>query len=255
VDRTGAANVRWIALGGLLNFRDVGGYPTLDGLETQRGKVLRSDSLHLLRPEDLGAFDELGVQVIYDLRRETEVVEAPGPRPYIHVEIPSRRVTETDPSTLRTRSDGERWLCEDYCGMLDNAAPVFARLFTDFAVDRVGPVLFHCWGGKDRTGVTAALLLTALGVDRETVLDDYELTSQFRGFQHVPEIVDAFVSIGIARPAAEAMLSTPRPVMASALEHLDSAHGGIAAYLLSGGLTPDTLRELRARLTHKPSVT
>ena len=243
-------------LGGLLNFRDLGGYPTVDALTTRRGKVFRSDSLHHLGPEDLEAFDALGVDAIYDLRRETELAEAPGPRPYVHVELPSRRVSDTDPSTLRTRADGERWLYEDYCGMLDHGAAVFARLFGSFAEDRVGPVVFHCWSGKDRTGVTAALLLTALGVGRETVLDDYELTSQFRGFEHVPEVVDIFVSTGIARPSAEAMLSTPRWAMAAALDHLETAYGGIERYLVtSGGLSSEVLRKLTTRLTDGTCVT
>jgi protein-tyrosine phosphatase len=245
-----------VILGGLLNLRDLGGYPTVDGRETRRGRVFRSDSLHHLRPEDLDAFDELGVEAIYDLRRESELVEAPGPRPHHHVELPSRRVSDTEPSTLSTAADGERWLYEDYCGMLDNGAPVFARLFGDFAEDRLGPVVFHCWSGKDRTGVTAALLLTALGVDRETVLDDYELTSQFRGFQHDPAVVDSFVSTGIARPAAEAMLSTPRWAMAAALDHLDTAHGGIGSYLVTaGGSSSDILSDLKARLTDRRRVT
>jgi protein-tyrosine phosphatase len=257
VDQPGDVVIaRRIPLGGLLNFRDLGGYQTVDGLETRRGRVFRSDSLHHLGLEDLDAFDALGVEAIYDLRRETELLEAPGPRPYVHVQLPSRRVSETDPSTLRTRADGERWLYEDYCGMLDNGAAVFARLFGHFAEDRLGPVVFHCWSGKDRTGVTAALLLTALGVGRETVLVDYELTSKFRGFEHAPDVVDIFVSTGIARPAAEAMLSTPRWAMAAALDHLEAAYGGIESYLVaSGGLTSDLLRELTARLTHGRRVT
>jgi protein-tyrosine phosphatase len=61
--------------------------------------------------------------------------------------------------------------------MLDVAGPMFGRLFAEFA-ESDSSVMFHCMGGKDRTGMTAALLLGCLGVDRQTVLDGYELTSR-----------------------------------------------------------------------------
>jgi protein-tyrosine phosphatase len=125
---------------------------------------------------------------------------------------------------------------------------VIVDLFRGFASDRSGPVVFHCWGGKDRTGLVAALLLESLGVAREITLDDYELTSEFRSASHIPEVVDAFEAIGIGRDAATSMLSTPRAAMAGALDYLDSAFGGVDRYLRAAGLTTDDLVALRTRL-------
>ena len=96
--------------------------------------------------------------------------------------------------------------------------------------------------------MVAALLLSWLGVDRETVLDDYELTDQYRGVDHVPEVVDLFVAGGIARPAAEGMLSAPRWAMAAALHLLDNDYGGIESYLReSCGMTGRSLESHRIR--------
>ncbi len=252
----GQVTIRRIMFSGCLNFRDVGGYPTSSGGVTVWGLVYRSDSLHHLSESDLDAFDSLGVSAIYDLRRHREINERPGPRPFMHLELASRTLSGTDPATLRTRADGEQWLFEDYLGMLENATSAFARLFTDLARHDGGAVVFHCWGGKDRTGVTSALLLSALGVDRDTVLDDYELTSTSRGYQHTPDVVDMFMGTGIARPAAEALLSTPRWAMAKALRHLDERHGGVQQYLLDRfGIGPEVLDALRARLTAKTLFT
>ena len=93
-----------------------------------------------------------------------------------------------------------------------------------------------------------ALLLTVLGVDRVTVLDDYELTSRCHA-SRVPEVVGAFTRLGIGGPAAQALMSTPRWAMAQALRELDQAHGGIRQYLLgAGGMSPQTLSALRANL-------
>jgi protein-tyrosine phosphatase len=248
----GSANTppgeRRVPFSGVKNLRDLGGYRTESGVTTRWRRVFRSDSPHNFTPGDLEAFDAMGIRAIYDLRRSAEREEDPGPRPCIHVELPSRPVFATDPNTLKNRTDGEQWLFEDYCGMLEFAGPVFARLFAEFAKSDL-PVMFHCMGGKDRTGMTAALLLSCLGVDRQTVLNDYELTSRFSGPERIPHVVDLFVARGLTRDAALGLLSTPRWAMEGALHRLDSDYGGIEAYLCGPGrLDRGTLEVLRHRL-------
>jgi protein-tyrosine phosphatase len=233
----------------LWNFRDIGGYGTLDGGVIRWGMVFRSDSLHYLSPSDLEIFDGLGIRAVFDLRRASELEEFPGPRPFVHLPLPSRTVTETDPASLVDHIDGERWLFEDYCGMLENASAEFGVLFARLADSALLPAVFHCFGGKDRTGLTAALLLSALRVEREVILDDYEMTNDYRGIAQIPDVVDDFVSFGIARPAAEGMLSAPRWAMAQVLELLDVEFGGIESYLRERcDLSDQTLSRLRAVL-------
>jgi hypothetical protein len=78
------------------------------------------------------------------------------------------------------------------------------------------------------------------------VLDDYQLTNDYRGVAHVPEVIELFVRSGIAREAAEGMLSAPRQAMATALEILDERHAGIGNYLLGPcGMSPATLNALK----------
>ena len=226
---------------GVNNFRDLGGYSTESGATTLWGRIFRSDSPHNFTAADLRVFDALDIRVIYDLRRDAERDADPGPRPSIHRELPSGPVFATDVNTLRDRGDGEHWLFGDYCRMLEVAGPVFGDLFSQFA-DCPGPVMFHCMGGKDRTGMAAALLLSCLGVDRESVLDDYQLTSRYSGPDQIPHVVDLFVSEGIAREAAIGILSTPRWAMENALDRLDSTYGGIEAYLCGlGGMDQRTI--------------
>ena len=82
----------------------------------------------------------------------------------------------------------------------------------------------------------------------ETVLDDYELTGRFQAAEHVPDVVDIIVGLGVTRPAAEGMLSSPRWAMADALQLLDSDYGGIETYLRGpAGMTDATLADLRSR--------
>ena len=248
IDAAARNGNRRLTFVGVNNFRDLGGYPTESGSTTLWGRIFRSDSPHNFTEADLEVFDALGIQIIYDLRRDAERETDPGPRPCVHRELPSGPLFGTDANTLRDRSDGERWLFEDYCKMLEVAGPVFGDLFSRFA-ECDGPLMFHCMGGKDRTGMTAALLLRCLGVSRETVLDDYELTSRYSGPDEIPHVVDLFVSQGIAREAAIGILSTPRWAMENALDRLDSAYGGIEPYLCGrGGMGPETIESLRSRL-------
>lgn len=241
--------IRKVPFAGALNFRDIGGYPC-NGGQTRWGVVYRSDSLHFLSPADLPVFDALGIEAIYDLRRSDEIGQHPGPRAHVHLALPSGNpLARGEPQKLTTRRDGEQWLLADYYGMLAAAATSFGDLFTRLTDPARVPAVIHCLGGKDRTGLTAALLLTALGVDREVVLDDYELSNDCRGVRHVPEVVELFVDSGMTREAAEGVLSAPRWAMASALEHLDDSYVGIENYLLGPcGMSQMTLNALKAAL-------
>jgi protein-tyrosine phosphatase len=244
-----AVSNRRVPFDGVTNFRDLGGYPTVSGGQTIWRSVFRADSLHNLTPDDQAAFDRLRVRAIYDLRHDEEREERPGPRACIHLALPSRRVEETDPLTLRSRMDGEEWLFENYRGMLEAGGPVFGELFSQLAEPDGVPAVFHCAGGKDRTGMAAALLLIWLGVDRQTVLDDYELSNRYGFGDRLPAVIEVFVQRGISRPAAEAMLSAPRWAMARALDLLDSESGGVELYLRGAGLMTDSSMEsLRAKL-------
>lgn len=196
--------IRRIPFAGALNFRDIGGYPAGDGAWTRWGVVYRSDSLSFLTPGDLPAFDALGIRAIYDLRRSREIAAHPGPREHVHIELANRDPLEdSEAAALVTRRDGERWLLADYRRMLAAAAATFGDLFWRLAAPGRLPAVIHCLGGKDRTALTVALLLTALGVPREVVLDDYQLTSDYRGAAHSSGVVALFVQAGLARPAAE----------------------------------------------------
>ncbi len=240
--------LRRLPFAGSLNFRDIGGYPAGGG-QTNWGAVYRSDSLHFMTDDDLPSFDALGVKAIYDLRRFDELAASPGPREHIHIEIANRPFDREAVTLLSTRRDGEQWLLGDYRFMLSKAASSFGDLFSRLADPQSRPAVIHCVSGKDRTGLAVALLLTSLGVHRETVLDDYELTNDYRGAPHVPEVIDKFAEFGIAREAAKGMLSAPRWTMATALDELDERHGGVDGYLLGAcGMSRAALRALRAAL-------
>src|SRR5580704_14318966 len=131
IDSAAEIGDRRLPFVGVNNFRDLGGYSTESGASTTLwGRIFRSDSPHNFTAADLEVFDALDIRVIYDLRRDAERDAHPGPRPCVHRELPSGPVFGTDANTLRDRDDGERWLFEDYCKMLEIAGPVFGDLFS-----------------------------------------------------------------------------------------------------------------------------
>ena len=111
------------------------------------------------------------------------------------------------------------------------------------------PTVFHCTAGKDRTGLSAAILLCLLGVDEEDVLDDYELTSRNRMPGNRDEILATLTELGMPPEAAAGLLTTPRWVMQTVLDDIRETYGGAEGYVTGPvGMSPDTVAELRRLL-------
>jgi protein-tyrosine phosphatase len=239
---------RRVPFEGIQNFRDLGGYATTDGGTVRWGQLFRADALHKLTAVDLCAFDALGVRTVYDLRGDAERTEFPEPFESIHLPIAGRPEGEAPPPPPPDMSaaDGEAMLRDMYVGALTHSAAKFGRLFTDLADTERLPAVFHCHGGKDRTGIVAALLLRAFGVDRETVLDDYEATRRYRTIVDQQDSLANLLAAGVSPEAAGGVLGAPRWAMAAAIDAVDREYGGIERYLTSTvGLSPATLDALR----------
>ena len=233
---------------GVVNFRDLGGYPAHAGRPTRWGRVFRSDALYRLTPSDRAVYDRLGIASVYDLRSDDERKLHPNPVPSRQFALESHVPREefSDGSALRSAADAENRLRDVYLAILATAGPLFGELYSRLADDARLPAVFHCAGGKDRTGLVAALLLSWLGVERATVLDDYELTGRTLTAERHQEILSRFVATGMAQEAAVGLLATPRWVMATALEAVDAEYGGVEAYLRGpAALTTESLQALR----------
>jgi protein-tyrosine phosphatase len=243
---------RRLAFEGLVNFRDLGGYETSSGRRTRWGRVFRSDALYRLTRSDMEQFGILGVRTVYDLRNDEERRRSPNPMASTPLALESgvARGEFADGSSLRERADAEKRLRDVYLAILATAPHLFGQLFSDLSDPEVLPAVIHCAGGKDRTGLAAALLLSVLGVDRETVLDDYELTNYSQTAERHQEILQRFMETGMTAEGAAGLLGAPRWAMAEALSELDERYGGIDGYLHgAAGLEETTFEALRTLLT------
>lgn len=176
---------RHIALQGPVNFRDLGGYPTVDGRTVRWGHVFRSDLLADLSDADLAVIQGLGLRHVCDLRADAERAQKPSrdiPSAQVHAIGFMPRGGEELMARLQSLSVDEvvasvTAIYEDF--VLTRSAH-FARVFELMLQADAVPLLFHCASGRDRTGTFAALLLSALGVPRAVIEQDYLLSDHYR---------------------------------------------------------------------------
>jgi protein-tyrosine phosphatase len=248
---------RLVALEGTLNFRDLGGYRTSGGGRTRWGRVFRSDALHALTVEDVALVGQLGLRVVYDLRHDVERSRNPSVLPpAVRAEVLSIGGSAGETKEITERIlDGELDGIDDafmagvYERMALQDAPVFGRLLTGLTDLDGLPALFHCTAGKDRTGLTAALLLSVLGVDEQQILDDYELTGRYWTETRIARLRPKFEQAGIDISRFQSLFGVPREAMAGTLRALHERHGTVDRYLVDAGeVEPEVLDELRARL-------
>jgi protein-tyrosine phosphatase len=241
---------RWLTLEGLSNVRDVGGLPLRDGGTTQGGVLLRSESLHYCTPGDVEHLvDVLGLKLVLDLRTQREI-DRDGPTAVARagVETVALSFIPEDGRELPETDDVDP-LVHTYLGYLRDRGENVVEAVRRIAALDSGPTLVHCAAGKDRTGTLVALVLDAVGVEREAVVADYALSGEqieamFRRWTTAsgePMPVDLTPHI----PRADAM--------SEVLARLDAEHGvaeagGSAGWLLANGLAEHELVRLRERL-------
>lgn len=181
---------RWLAqrllpLEGGRNFRDLGGYRTSDGHSVRWGKVYRSGSMAGLMPADFEYLGRLGIRSVCDFRtageRKSEPnkwVEAAGIDYYTRdYEMSGGDLAKLFSGKI-TGEQARASMADMYRTLPYEQAPAYREMFRKMTAGEL-PLAFNCSAGKDRAGLAAALVLTALGVPRETVFADYALTDQY----------------------------------------------------------------------------
>ncbi len=228
-------NDRVLQWDGCGNVRDLGGLPTRDGRLTSWGAVVRGDHPARLSAVGWSALQAHGIRTIVSLHSHgyEENVPDTAPRPSDLTTVCVEIEDFTDSEFM------QKWAYNDllstplyYRDVLERWPQFYADTLAVIARARLGGVLFHCRRGVDRTGIIAILLLAVAGVTPEAILADYELS------------VDPEREVLLARENT----TTPQ-VIRTLLDWLD-----IDAYLLSGGMSPQDLAALRARLLEPPGV-
>ena len=239
---------------GMRNARDLGGYAVPGGV-TRFGVFIRSDLPRGVTPADLAKLSALGIRASVDLRdlyelesNPDELREVPG------IEYKYLRMLHVRKAASRSRP-GERsafetefFWGEEYVRMLeDNHA--WARDCAEYMASGQGAVLFHCFTGKDRTGILAALLLGTAGVSRDDIAADYAVSQIYLEpvYRWMREYIDDFADAGRSAP----FFSTAAENILFLTDHLEREYGGVGAFLRQCGAGEDVLEAIRRRLVKR----
>ncbi|KOT88498.1 hypothetical protein ADK86_31820 [Streptomyces sp. NRRL F-5755] len=240
---------RSLHLEGAANFRDAGGYRTADGRWVKMGVLYRADALHKLTDADLAKLRRLGIHTDFDLRTPGERAKAPDRLPAGARYVVANVIGEENSGELPpTAEASERLMAESYRQFIVRpaAAKAYRSLFRTAAEPGSYALVHHCSSGKDRTGWATAVLLMALGVDRETVMRDYLASNDYLAASNTAELAAQPPEIA-AR--LKPVLETRAPYLNAAFDEIEARFGTFGAYLREGlGLNGQELERLRAAL-------
>lgn len=227
---------RGIKLKGAANFRDLGGYKTIDGKQVKWGKIYRSADISKLTDEDLKVVSELNIKMVCDLRGEQEVASAPDRLPAgadrILLSAGSENVGGAN-SYMKYMTSPQKAdsMMRSFYTRTDHLKAKYKPMFDQLlALENDKALLFHCTAGKDRTGVGAALILFALGVDEQTILNDYELTNEFRKELN-EQTVKMMAAQGLPEGAARSMMAADPVYLKTAIVSIAAKFGSIDKFL------------------------
>jgi protein-tyrosine phosphatase len=250
---------RVLPLEGGRNFRDLGGYSTCDGRRVKWGKVFRSGNLGRLTPADCDYLSKLQIKTICDLRSTHERRSEPNTwhqaanitywaREYDGGFGELRKLLASD---LPTPEDARAAMIAGYQQLPFAHAVAYKELFARLAAGQV-PLVVNCSAGKDRAGTAAALVLSALRVPRQTVIQDYLLTAKVLDIEkifakRVPERKGALANH--SHEIVAAVLRADASYLDAALDSIQDRHGTMAAYLQDElGVTQQALRAIQQNL-------
>lgn len=249
---------RLLPLQGGQNFRDLGGYRTRDGRIVRWGLLYRSGAMNGLTEADFVYLDRLGIRTVCDFRSTDERKAAPvrwpgGRAPKVFADDYKLDMGGLDFRAAAKWNAGQarKAMTSLYPRLLEQFNGQYRRMFEQLLAGNV-PLAFNCSAGKDRTGVAAALILTALDVPRETVIQDYLLSNRY--FDPRKAVTtDDNVSQGWRRlpaPVLQAFMGVDRSYIEAVFRVIDVHPGGANAYFRDKlGLSRADLLALRQRFT------
>jgi protein-tyrosine phosphatase len=232
------------------NFRDAGGYRTEDGHWVRMGVAYRSGDLSRLTDADLAKLHRLGLTEVYDLRTPGEQKAAPDRLPAGATEVSANVLgaADTGAFNVTTPAAAEQAMIQAERTMVatDPAKQAYHQVLNALVERDDQGVLYHCTAGKDRTGWASAVLLTALGVPRETVEADYLASNTYRAAENAATLA----KLPPAYQAVYKPLLDVRPEYLNAgFDEVAKDYGTFDAYLKQGlGLDKHDLRDLRSQL-------
>jgi protein-tyrosine phosphatase len=256
----GTNNSRVLQLDGGINFRDLGGYANEEGKLVRWRKVLRCGHLSNLSEKDLDELEKIGVNQIHDFRRQEEQKQSPS-RPVRAKFIDDYQISIGDISRFweflfdgeLTPESSHQLVVNSYRSCIETVVPAFRKFMRGLVDNLDGVSVFHCSAGKDRTGMAAALILGAIDIPRDVIVEDYLLTQRHYNPERLIEIIEGHLREAKVENWDRAWLipyvSVHEDNINAFLDAVDNRYGSIKNYLKGPlQLTQDDLDKLHDEL-------
>lgn len=274
-DQSKISKQRFVAVEGVINFRDLGGYQTYDGRQVKWGKVFRSAQLDRVTAKGVSTLAALDVQTVIDLRFSAETERYPTNKAaFPNAEILSWHQERQPDSGSRSMAMQRSWrdslesedphqvheaMRSNYPKKLYSHRAIYRTMLLRLISGNT-PLVFHCAAGKDRTGVAAALILSLLGVSDEQIVADYLLTQQ-----EVASLLDNWVAGGATdgddytdfqqrlasypRTLIQPVFDADEAYITTLFDYVDEEYGGFEKYAQQKlELSDNELNSLRENL-------
>ncbi|MCQ3929755.1 MAG: protein-tyrosine-phosphatase [Chloroflexi bacterium] len=236
---------------GGFNMRDLGDYPTQDGRVLLSRKLIRSGNLADVTPSAQQYLIDYGVKTIIDLRDEWEVEQFPNPFAqstavrYLNLPLIGKTMSQADNPIWKVEAKNYTVLHELYAKYLDRCQNQIGTIVTTVA-ESTFAILFHCFAGKDRTGIITALLLSAMGVQDDIIAEDYALTGS--QITHLVTLWrDDALQSGEDMQDFERDMGSNTDTMLGMLGYLKQQYGGAVNYLYRCGVSEGQLERLQTQ--------
>jgi protein-tyrosine phosphatase len=207
------------------------------------GVLVRSDNIAHLTPAGREALIAYGVTTVIDLRTDGEVSRVPNS--FSGGGGPAYRHRPLIDDSMMVELGAASGMAERYLMMLDGRPEAFRAIFETLA-EAEGASVFHCFAGKDRTGLVAAMLLSLAGVPDDAIASDFAETDTQLAVSYQEWIAAALPE---RRSEMREEFQCPPDRILGVLDHLTRKWGGVPAYLEASGMEPESIDRLGAKLS------